>query len=125
MLKRNQRLFLICLLLVNVIFAGAVIYSALNQSSLTSKLIQTLGLLVGLTGVVQIAISDFFNAIIHQLNELDDCNKGLPSVLIRQVIDNPDRPIKTKIRNLLFFNPKTGFWIVCISFLVEIVGVWY
>jgi hypothetical protein len=81
--------------------------------------------MIGLTGVVQIAISDFFSEIFRQLEEFDDCNKGLPSILVRQVIDDPDRPIKTKLRNVLFFSPKTGFWIVAISFLVEIAGVWY
>lgn len=125
MLKKNQRYVLITLLILDLVFFGLIIYYISIDSSETGKLIQTLGLLIGLTGVVQIAISDFFSSILHKLNLLDDLNSGLPSILVRQVIDNPDRPLITKIRNTLFFNPKTGFWIVSISFLVEIVGVWY
>lgn len=124
-MKRNYKFILVGLIAINFIILVIVLFKAFSEVPETGKWIQTLGLTLGLTGVFQTTTSEFFTKILDYIQKLDDEDQPLPSHLIREVIDDPDRPIKTKIRNALFFNPKTGFWIVCISFVVEIVGVWY
>lgn len=49
---------------------------------------------------------------------------GPPSHVTRQIIDNPDRPFTTWLRNLCFFNVSTGFWLIVVGTVVQVVAVW-
>ncbi len=123
-MKRNHKFILVGLIAINFIILGIILFKAFLEVTETGKWIQTLGLTLGLTGVFQTATSEFFTKILDHLKKLDDKNEPLPSHLIREVIEDPDRPTKTKIRSVLFFDPRTGFKIIVLSFLIELLGVW-
>lgn len=116
---------LIFLLIIDLLILTLLIQSIILNSSKASQLIQTFGITLGLTGFYQVANSDFFGMILNKLQRADGISSSLPSHLVRQVIDNPDRPLRTKLRNLIFFEPKTGFYLIVLSFFVEILGIWW
>lgn len=93
-------------------------------SATSSDLFATAGLLAALTGFVQIDVTGFFEKLIEHYSNETEYPFGPPSRITRQIIDNPDRPIRTAIRNHLYFRPGTGFWIVIGGTALQIIALW-
>ncbi len=125
MATKKDTYILSFLLIIDILILVLLIQSTIVNSGKTSQLIQTFGITLGLTGFYQVANSDFFGMILEKLHAADGMGSSLQSHLVRQVIDNPDRPLRTKLRNLIFFEPKTGFYLIVLSFFVEVLGVWW
>ncbi|PZQ96718.1 MAG: hypothetical protein DI533_14095 [Cereibacter sphaeroides] len=49
---------------------------------------------------------------------------GPPSHITRRIIDNPDRPIRTAVRNYLFFEPNTGARLAVASIVIALMATW-
>ena len=49
---------------------------------------------------------------------------GPPSHITREIVDDPDAAARTALRNFLFFEPKTGLWLIIVGTLVQVVAVW-
>lgn len=90
----------------------------------SSRLFGTAGLLAALSGFVQLDVTDFFGQIISHYSDDEKYPGGPPSHITRQIIDNPDRPLGTFIRNSLYFRPRTGFLLVCLGTLLQIASLW-
>jgi len=91
---------------------------------ISSKLLATSGLLSTVTGVVQLEISGLFERILNEYGNDEKYPYGPPSYITREIIDNPDHPINTKLRNAAFFNTATGFWLIVVGTIIQVVAVW-
>lgn len=88
------------------------------------KLVSTSSVLFGLAGIVQLEVSGLFE---HWLEKYGDEQKypyGPPSHITRQVIDDPDRPIRTWVRNTALFNRRTGFQLIVLGGILQLLSIW-
>lgn len=115
-------LVLACCSLVAALASLSDVYPESAPS--TSVLFGTAGLLAALSGFVQLDVTDFFGGLMREYGDDEKYPYGPPSRITRQIIDNPDRPIRTLIRNTLFFRPRTGFLLVCFGTALQIVSLW-
>jgi hypothetical protein len=49
---------------------------------------------------------------------------GPPSSFTREVIDDPDRPVRTWITNRIFWTPSTGLYLIIAGCVIQIAAVW-
>ncbi len=85
------------------------------------KWVSTSGLFFDLSGVIQLAIAGVFERIMDQY---EHTGVGPPSYISRHIIDNPNRPRAMWLRSTLFYNARTGLWLIVIGFSLELAGVW-
>lgn len=99
------------------LFAGSLVENR-------SKFFATFGLLLVLSGLAQLEVSGFFSKIIEHYDNESRYPFGPPSSITREIIDNPDTPARTAVRNVLFFTPRTGFLAIVSGTIVQIVALW-
>lgn len=132
--KNHRRAYISCLVLSFLSALIGLIYMNecydLNSTLCTSdnpipiKLISTSGLIATLAGIIQLEISGLFDKIFDMYNDIEKYPYGAPSYVTRQTIDNPDKPIQTKLRNILFFDMRTGFWLIVCGTIIQIIAIW-
>lgn len=123
-MKRLERPVFFLLLLVAIACVVIAIVAWHVRSPSQGRWVSTAGLVTALTGVVQLEISGLFTKVIGHYGDETKYPYGPPSYITRQIIDNPDTPIRTQIRNLLFFNMRTGFWLIVCGTILQIIGNW-
>ncbi|WP_454785088.1 hypothetical protein [Legionella sp. WA2024007413] len=99
--EENGKIFLIL-----AIFAA---YLALILSDFipTTKILESSSMLLGITGLVQVKLTGFFNIFFKTLSEAAEA--GIcPSNIYRQIISNPETTCRTFIKELIYFNRKFG-----------------
>lgn len=104
-------------------FSFALSYLWLGEA-VWVKWLACAGLLATVAGVVQLEVSGFFEKIMSEYENTEKYPNGPPSRLTRETIDNPDTPIRTWLRNALFFRVRTGFWLIVLGTLVQVAAVW-
>lgn len=123
-MKKYTRIGLVIILILTfaslVIFALSFIYSSYHDG----KWLTTAGLLTTLAGVVQLEVSGFFDKIMKHYKNLKKYPGGPPSKITREIIWNPDTPIRTRIRSIIFFSVKTGFWLIVCGTVMQVIAVW-
>lgn len=90
-------------------------------SPLAGKLLGSSGLILTVAGVLQLEVSGLFDDIIEQYA---NSQQSPPSSVVREIIDNPDTPIRTAARNWLFFNRTTGIRFVVWGTLIQVAAIW-
>lgn len=122
--KRNERkLFVTCL--VATVAAGAASVLAIGFShALAGRLTATFGLLATLTGVVQLEVSGLFTKLMEIYGDDTKYPYGPPSYITREIIDDPDAPVLSWTRTYAFFTPATGFWLIVLGTLIQVLAVW-
>jgi hypothetical protein len=125
-LRRSQQRFLVCLIVVAVALLVLIPFVGVIQSShiTIGKLVGSSGLFLDIAGIIQLEVSGAFGGLIDKYGNVDDYPYGPPSHITRQIIDNPDTPIRTGIRNLLFFEHRTGIWLLIAGFVLQLGGIW-
>ena len=123
-MKLSERFAFVALFMVTVCVGTIGVYLLFTTHHAGGKWIASTGLLCTLAGVFQLDVSGFFDEIIeHYCNEKKFPN-GPPSRITREIIDNPDRPVATWLRNTCFFNVRTGFWFIVVGTSVQLAAVW-
>lgn len=114
--------------LLVTIFATAVVLALYGcavkifwPSPLAGKLLGSSGLILTVAGVLQLEVSGLFDDIIEQYA---NSQQSPPSSVVREIIDNPDTPIRTAARNWLFFNRTTGIRFVVWGTLIQVAAIW-
>jgi hypothetical protein len=126
MLKRSEQQRLVLLIAIAVaLLAGIPFVGILNSPHLTmSKLVGSSGLFFDIAGILQLEISGAFESIMDKYGNVDEYPGGPPSRIARQIIDDPDAPIRTALRNTMFFEHRTGIRLLIVGFALQLGGVW-
>jgi len=122
--KRNERFGFAALLVLTTLVGALSAYCVLTGWSNAGRLTATTGLLATLTGVVQLEVAGLFTKILDKYGDDEKYPYGPPSYSTREVIDNPDAPVRAWLRNYAFFRPVTGFWLIVAGTLIEVLAVW-
>jgi hypothetical protein len=122
--KRYERFAFVVLLLLTIGTGILGAYSVLFGLPSGGKWIGTAGLLGTVTGVVQLEVSGLFEKIITHYEDDKKYPYGPPSYITRAIIDNPDRPFATWIRNTCYLTARTGFWLIVVGTIAQILAVW-
>jgi hypothetical protein len=117
-LNRSKALLLLALII------GACTCLSLALIWDRSKWLTSAGLMFDLAGIVQLEISGLFGRIIDEYDDEKKYPYGPPSHITRKIIDNPDRPVRTHLRNTLFFELRTGFRLIVLGCALQLAGVW-
>lgn len=119
-----KRVSLVALSIFSVLsFLFGIFYLSSNQEN-AKNWFDTSGQVLILTGLLQVEISGFLDAFLNILNNEEKYPYGPPSSIVREIIDDPSRPIFNWCRNTLFFNLRAGFWFVVIGSIIQIAVIW-
>ncbi len=110
--KRNERGLFVILLIATVAAALVAVFSSILSPGNASKWTATTGLLATATGVVQLEVSGLFAKLLDVYGDDQKYPYGPPSRITREIIDNPDTPVRSGLRTYAFFTPATGFWFI-------------
>lgn len=124
MLKLVERVTFVMLLVIAVGCLLSATASFWLAPKSTARLFSSAGLLFALSGFVQLEVSGLFRKIVAEYMDDGRHPHGPPSYITREMIDNPDRPIRTAARNMLFFSYRTGFNLVVVGTILQIIGTW-
>lgn len=118
---KTERHFLIFLLATAVMAVGWGVY----DETLRDKLLASSGLVLTIAGILQLEVTGFFERVHGAFQDEKNYPYGPPSYYVREMIDNPDRPIRTGAKNLLFFDRRTGAWLLIIGSILQLAAVWF
>ncbi|MFA5170715.1 MAG: hypothetical protein WC426_04035 [Sulfuriferula sp.] len=122
--KRYERVAFIVLLLLTMGTGTFGIYCVLGSWSNGAKWVATSGSLATVAGMVQLEVSGLFKNILEHYGDEDKYPYGPPSYVSQEIIDNPEEPFLTGLRNICYFNVGTGFWLIVLGTIVQIIAVW-
>lgn len=122
--KRYERIAFMLLLILTLLVTAIGIWSLFQRLPNCSKWLGTGGLLATVTGVVQLEVSGLFARVIEHYSDEEKYPYGPPSYVTREIIDHPDRPLLMWMRNMCFFNLGTGFWLIVVGTLTQVLAVW-
>jgi hypothetical protein len=88
------------------------------------KWLESAGLLFDIAGIVQLDLAGLFDRIMEQFGDAIKYPFGPPSNITRQIIDDPDRPVRTWLRNTFFFESRTGLRLLVLGFAFQMAGNW-
>jgi hypothetical protein len=77
-----------------------------------------------IAGIIQLELSGAFDSIINKYGDSEKYPHGPPSPITRQIIDNPDTPVLNRVQGQLFFQHRTGIWLLIAGFVLQLCGVW-
>jgi len=77
-----------------------------------------------IAGIIQFEVSGVFETWMEKYGDVEQYPGGPPSRITRQIIDNPDTPIRTWVRNTLFFDHRTGLQLLVLGFVMQLIGTW-
>jgi hypothetical protein len=123
-MKRFDRGAFVVLSLLTLCSTALELYCLATGQALAAKWLAAGGLLATAAGIVELEVSGLFERIIEHYGNEEKYPCGPPSYITREIIDNPDRPFATWVRNICFFNVRTGFWLIVVGTLVQVVAVW-
>jgi hypothetical protein len=117
-LKRTEKIALAVLL------AGALLSLVVAPLGNGSRWVTAAGLMLDMAGIVQLEIAGLFDKIAAEYFDEARYPYGPPSHITREIIDNPDAPVRVAVRNTMFFNGRMGFWLLVGGFALQLLGAW-
>lgn len=122
--KRFERHALVLLFIATIFCASAALNMLFTGGTAGGKWLASSGLLSIASGVVQLEVSGLFQKIMDVYGDEEKYPYGPPSHITRQIIDDPDRPVIMWVRNVCFFNIRTGFWLIVGGTFIQLAAVW-
>lgn len=127
-MKPAQQLLLVCLIVMAVgLLAATPLAVQMGSAHVTvAKLLGSSGLFLDIAGIIQLEVSGVFDKWIERYGDIEKYPYGPPSHITRQIIHNhnPDTPIRSGIRNWLFFEHRTGVSLLLAGFVLQLSAVW-
>lgn len=120
-------IFVVVLALAIASLVGGVaglLYPTMSVSRLAGRFMNSASALMGLASLAQLQVSGWFERILAIYGDETKFPYGPPSEITRQIIDNPDHPVQTWLRNTLFFEPGTGAFLAVTSLIIAVVAAW-
>lgn len=116
-----------------IVFMGAFFISVVltgmalvDKPALIGKLSTTSGLLLSAAALIQLEISGLFEKGFSFYADIEKYPYGPPSHFTRDLVEvlDPDKPVRTFLKTMFFLKPVTGFWMLMLSILFEMIGAW-
>lgn len=123
-MKAFERVLLIVLLVGSAASLFVACSTLLYNDPSYNKWISTAGLLAALAGFIQLDVSGFFEKVVSKYLDDERYPYGPPSRITREIIYNPDAPIRMAIRGTIFFDSKTGFWLIVAGTTLQLLALW-
>jgi hypothetical protein len=108
-----------------LLLLGGILSVAMAIHGPTGRWLTSAGLLFDIAGIVQLEISGWFDEIIREYGDVEKYPHGPPSRITREIIDDPDRKVRTWFRNKFFFERRTGFQLLLAGFVFQYLGDWF
>ena len=124
LIKPYLRWGLVGLLLASAAGLVVSVYGVITATPEAGKWFAVSGLLATMAGIIQFDVSGLIDRILEPYSDEEKYPGGPPSYITRQVIDNRDTPVRTWFRNIVFFNMRTGFWLVLGGTAIQVLAVW-
>lgn len=119
----DRRIFLV--LLTAAIVCTVVAVSGVHYDYVpTAKWLNTASGLYGLSAIFQARASGWFERLLEKYGDGEKFPYGPPSHITREVIESPDTPIRTSLRNTLFAEPGTAIILAILSVVIAIIAEW-
>jgi hypothetical protein len=80
--------------------------------------------MLDIAGIIQLELSGAFERVLEKYGDVGKYPYGPPSHITRRIIDNPDTPFRSWMRNALFFEHRTGVRLIIAGFVFQLLGVW-
>ena len=96
-------------------FAFAFVWDA-------GKWLSTAGLLFDVAAIVQLEISGLFDRIARKYEDMDKYPGGPPSHFARRFLENTN--LSKRVNYFLFFDLRTGFYLLIFGCSLQLAGVW-
>ena len=122
--KTFERIAFAILLAATLAALVATFYSVCLGAATAGKWLASTGLLATAAVVFQLEVSGLFGKIMDFYADEEKFPYGPPSHITRQLCDDADHPVRSRVRDALFFNIATGFWLIVTGTLVQVVAVW-
>jgi hypothetical protein len=107
-----------------LIGAFASLLLALVDTGHRAKWLTSAGLIFDIAGISQLDIVSFMEKLHDRFGDTERFPYGPPSYITRRIIDNPGTPIRNWIAAKAFYEPRTGFHMLVIGFLLQLAGTW-
>lgn len=116
---------LLVVLLVAATVCTAVTLAGLHYDCVPmAKWLNTASGFFGLSAIFQARASGWFDKVLEFYGDDEKLPYGPPSHITREIIDNPDTPIRTWLRNTLFFEARTALVLGIVSIILAMVAAW-
>jgi hypothetical protein len=89
-----------------------------------AKWLNTASGFFALSAVFQARSSGWFDKVLEFYGNDKKFPYGPPSHITRQILDNPDTPVRTWLRNTLFFEARTALALGIVSIILAMVAAW-
>lgn len=122
--QRGHRLAARLLITATAVVLLAAIWRLWVGDPDAGRVVRSSGYLSIVAGLVQLEVSGFFTRLIDHYDNDAEYPYGPPSHVTREIIDNPDRPVRSAMRGKLDFDVRTGFWLVVGGTLLQLTGEW-
>jgi len=120
----SDRRFLV-VLLVAAIACMAVTLAGLRYDCVPmAKWLNTASGFFALSAIFQARASGWFDSVLQFYGDEKKFPYGPPSQITREIIDNPDTPIRTWLRNTLFFEARTALVLGIVSIVLAMIAAW-
>jgi hypothetical protein len=115
------------LFVVTIVFAASLLASIVSlfwPLLPPGKLFATASAFAGLMALVQLDVAGVFEKLMDIYGDDEKFPNGPPSHITREVIWNPDTPVRSWLHAQLYFDPATGFWLAIVSLSLAVLGTW-
>lgn len=120
----SDRWLLSVLLLAAIACTGVTIAGLYYEGVPTAKWLNTASGFFGLSAIFQARASGWFDSVLEFYGDDEKFPYGPPSPITREIVDNPDTPVRTWLRNTLFFEARTALVLGIISIVLAMVAAW-
>jgi hypothetical protein len=116
--KRTQKLCLWLLLAAGLVCVVVTIFTR------SPKWCGSAGLIFDIAGIVQLEISGLFDRWLEKYGDIEKYPRGPPSRITREIVDDPEKPIRMWVRGTLYFDHRAGFWLLVVGFIFQLAAIW-
>lgn len=119
-----RRPFLLVLLLALLLVTLTFLYSLATGTLPAGKLLGTMSAIAALASLTQLAVSGLWEKVLNTYGDVEKFPFGPPSHVTRGIMDSPDAPVWTWLRNVLFLDPRLGAHLGVASVIAGGAAVW-
>jgi len=123
-MKLAKKVALLIVLALTIAAIVLAVWAAWTGDSRTSKLFLTASTLAGVAAAVQLDVAGFFGRLFDEYSDTKKYPFGPPSHITREITDHPDWALFGGLRDTLFYDTRSAFWMAMLSFLLSVMGIW-